>query len=73
MTEKTIWFTNWDGCIGIVLHENDTTKERTIYIGPAKGFDEKYDEKRILECGQKISLEVAEMMADFLKNKRMVW
>ncbi len=38
---ETLWFTNINGVIGIVIIEEDVTGDRKAYIGPASGTDEK--------------------------------
>lgn len=66
---ETIWFTNNDGCIGIVIGEDDVTGDRKAYIGPASGADEKGDTGKILAWGNKLSIDTAERILHFLKKE----
>ncbi len=66
---ETLWFTNKDGCIGIVIGEEDITGDRKAYIGPASGTDEKADNEQILAWGNKFSLDTAKRILYFLKGE----
>jgi len=57
---ETLWFTNRDGCIGIVVVEEDVTGDRKAYIGPVSGTNEKADTEQILAWGNKFSLDTTE-------------
>ena len=67
---ETLWFTNLDGCIGIVVVEEDVTGDRKAYIGPASGTDEKADTEQILAWGNKFSLDTALRLRHLLKEKK---
>lgn len=66
----TIWFTNKDGCIGIVVTEGDITGYRKAYIGAASGTDEKADTQYILDWGSKFSLDTILWLRHLLTEKR---
>jgi len=65
----SLCFTNLDGCIGIIVIEEDTTGDRKAYIGPASGEDEKADTEKILAWGNKFSIGTAERILHFLKKE----
>ena len=65
----SLWFTNLDGCIGIIVIEEDITGDRKAYIGPASGEDEKADTEKILAWGNKFSIDTAERILHFLKKE----
>jgi len=69
---ESFWFTNRDGCIGIVVIEEDVTGDRKAYIGPASGVDEKADTEHILAWGNKFSLGTAGRILYHLEIKRPV-
>ncbi len=51
----TIWFTPMSGhTLGIVMGEDEVTKERKAYIGVAEGYDEHTDTRIIADTGVKI-------------------
>lgn len=68
---ETLWFTNRDGCIGIVVGEEDITGDRKAYIGPASGTDEKADTEQILAWGNKFSLDTALRLRHLLMEKKV--
>ena len=56
-TLDKIWFTTMGGdCIGLILVEDEYTKEKKIYIGTGEGNDEDYDADKIKQCGAKFTL-----------------
>lgn len=61
-----IWFSNMTstaGIVGIVVVEDEKTKERKAYIGIGEGNDEKLDTKRIMDFGSPFRIErVAEIL-----------
>lgn len=67
---ETLWFTNKDGCIGIVVVEEDVTGDRKAYIGPASGTDEKADAEQILAWGNKFSLDTTLWLRHRLTEKK---
>jgi len=67
---ETLWFTNKDGCIGIVVVEEDVTGDRKAYIGPASGTNEKADTEQILAWGNKFSLDTTLRLRYLLKEKK---
>jgi len=68
----SLWFTNLDGCIGIIVIEEDITGDRKAYIGPASGKDEKADTEAILAWGNKFSLDVTERIHRYLTKSNAV-
>lgn len=66
----SIWFTNRDGTIGIIIGEEDITGDRKAYIGPASGTDEKTDTQQILSWGNKFSLSIALRVRHFLTDNK---
>lgn len=65
MEDKIInayWFTNKDGCIGIVLV--NTEQGLKAYIGQAKGEKEQEDIEHIAKWGAKFSCGVAKDIID---------
>lgn len=80
-TIETLWFTNIDGCIGIVVVEEDVTGDRKAYIGLGKryaladlclgkGIDEKADIERILARSNKFPLDTALRLRHLLTEKK---
>jgi len=82
-TIETLWFTNIDGCIGIVVVEEDVTGDRKAYIGPGlkytlgeltgltgRGIDEKADIEQILARGNKFSLDTALRLRHLLTENK---
>lgn len=70
---ETLWFTNRDGCIGIVVIEEDVSTrplslcgDRKAYIGPASGTDEKADTEAIIAWGNKFSLDAVQRIEHYL-------
>jgi len=73
----SFWFTNPTtttaiypppfGTVGIVIGEDETTGERKAYIGTAQGFEQKADEKRILEWGTELGAGRIEELLQLLK------
>jgi len=50
------WFSDmYGGTVGIVVGEDELTKERKAYIGVAGGYNQEADKKSILEGGRKLS------------------
>jgi len=64
-----LWFTNIDGCIGIIVIEEDVTGDRKAYIGSARGKDQKVDTEKILAWGNKFSIDTAERILLSLKKE----
>lgn len=65
--DKT-WFSNSTGNVGIVIVEDERTKERRAYIGCADGYDEEHDIERIKDHGNRVRLEMLETMMRLLKK-----
>jgi len=65
----TLWFTNGDGCIGIVVIEEDVTGDRKAYISPVSGTDEEADKQHIIDWGNKFSLDTALRLRHFLTKQ----
>lgn len=68
-TIEIIWFTTFDGTLGITVIEEDVTGDRKAYIGVVKGNNEKVDEKRIVAFGQKLPLSIIERLDYHLRQK----
>lgn len=62
------WFNDMrGGIVGIVVGEDEVTKERKAYIGTAEGHNQKVDMQSILDTGQKLSLPFLEGLVGLLK------
>ena len=62
------WFTDMlGGHIGLVIGEDEFTKERKAYIGTADGYSQAADIKKVSECGQKISASFIEGLLRWLE------
>lgn len=57
---KKIWYSTFDGTIGIIL-TNDGFVERA-FIGICMNTNELDDAKRIVDFGQRIPVEVAKLL-----------
>ena len=66
---ETLWFTNTQGCIGIVVGEEDVTGDKKAYIGIGNGASEKEDTEAILAWGTKFSLDTAQRLVSYLTKK----
>lgn len=66
---EKMWFTNNQGCIGIITCEEDVTGDRKAYIGIGCGKDEGEDTEGILAWGNKFSLDTAQIMVSLLTIK----
>lgn len=67
---EALWFTDLDGCVGIVVVEEDITSDRKAYIGPASGTNEKTDTEQILAWGCKFSLGTVLRLRYLLTKKK---
>jgi hypothetical protein len=67
---ETIWITTNNGCIGIVLGEDDFTKEHKAYIGVVGGSNEEADTKYISRLGSPFPAATAERLYKFLGKKK---
>ena len=69
---STVWFTQMGlpPTIGIVIGEDDITKERKAYIGTGAGYDEGADAEKIAETGAPLYLTHVEQVIKALKEKR---
>lgn len=66
-----LWFTNMDGCIGIIIVEEDITGDRKAYIGFGKGHDAQADTERILAWGNTFSLDTVGRLQCHLKKQKI--
>lgn len=66
-TKGVFWFTCLDIPVGIVLTEDEITKEKKAYIGLGNGFDEESDKEHIKKHGSKLDHITAQEIAEFLK------
>ena len=64
----TLWFTNINGTVGIVIIEEDVTGDRKAYIGTVPGENEKADAEAIIAWGNKFSLDTVHRIEHFLKK-----
>lgn len=67
----TLWFTNINGTVGIVIIEEDVTGDRKAYIGSVSGEDEKADTESLLAWGNKLSLDTFKRIEHFLKKEKV--
>lgn len=65
----TIWFTNRDGTIGIVIAEDDQTLERRAFIGRGQGASPVSDVGMILDWGSTFSPAYADTILRLLKKE----
>ena len=66
---ETLWFNSFGGTVGIVVGEEDTTKDRKAYIGPASGAHEGADTDHIISFGLPFSLDTAKRLVYLLGGK----
>lgn len=64
---STDWIAESQGCIGIVVIENEGG-ERKAYVGTGAGFSEDADRKRIIDWGGKLYPHVAKRIAEALET-----
>tara|TARA_R110000772_G_scaffold17946_3_gene50119 strand:+ start:216564 stop:216782 length:219 start_codon:yes stop_codon:yes gene_type:complete len=62
------WFNTPNGCIGIVLHENEFG-EKHAYIKQVPGLVEAIDIADVADWGAKIHVHQAKRIAEFLKTE----
>ena len=63
----SMWFNTAQGNFGIILAEDENTRERKLYAGVCKGFDQQADERAILSWGNKVNLG---MLGSFLARAK---
>ncbi|MBA7567483.1 hypothetical protein ES708_09195 [subsurface metagenome] len=68
----TMFFTNVDGCIGIVVVEEDVTGDRKAYIGSVDGTNEKANTGAIMAWGNKLSLDAVQKIERLLTKKEAI-
>jgi len=66
---ETLWFNSFGGTVGIVVGEEEITKTRVAYIGPASGIDEKEDTDHIISFGLPLSLDTTKKIVYLLGGK----
>ncbi len=55
---EAIWFTTRKaGTVGVIVAEDEVTKERKVYVGQASGLDETTDAQWILDWGVRLKQE----------------
>ena len=64
----TIWFSDLDGPVGIVIVEDFVTQQRRAYIGRAGGLSHDADAQRILASGSRFHFATAMQIAHALAN-----
>ena len=52
---RSLWFSHLAGTIGIVIGEDDLTKERKAFIGLVAGNNEEMDSAWVLDRGSHLS------------------
>ena len=65
--EHVYWFSPGTGHIGVVIGEDNVTKEKKAYIGVVGGFDLEADTKTVEKLGQRLTRELLLEMAEHLK------
>jgi len=66
---ETLWFSGFKGTTGIVVVEEDTTKDRRAYIGVVSGRSVKADIDSIISFGSRFSLDAAKRLVHLLGGK----
>lgn len=68
---NAIWFTEMGKTepIGIIIGQDEITKEKKAYIGTGEGDDEGVDAGHIAECGAKFTHQMAKEISDILKSE----
>lgn len=56
----SMWFTSTSGCCGLVVGEDETTKERRLYVGISFGLSQEDDEEAILSWGSVVNIGMLE-------------
>lgn len=62
-----IWFYHSGATFGVIIGENEATRERRAYIGVVPGHDIKADTQSILKHGYKITPRIIERIQHGLK------
>lgn len=65
----SIWFNTNQGHFGLVLGEDLATGERTIYGGVCSGLDQRADELKILDGGNKVHIDTLLVMMSKITEK----
>lgn len=68
MKIKHVTWLGADGCIGIVVTENEVTKEKKARICLVSGQDEEYDTKFIAERGGTVSVKALKAIIRAVEN-----
>lgn len=66
---ETLWFNGFKGSVGIVVVEEDNTKDRKAYIGVISGENEKLDIDSIIGWGQPFTIDIAKRIVRLLEVK----
>lgn len=67
----SLWFSNLNGTVGIVIIEEDITGDRKAYIGAVPiVVDEKRDTEAIIAWGNQFSLRTLKRIEHFLKKEK---
>ena len=66
------WFSDMYGdTVGIVVAEDEVTKERKAYIGVGAGFNQEADKESILDGGQKLPISfLRSLLQDLAPEKK---
>ena len=59
----SMWFNTAQGNFGIVVGENEV-RQRNMYAGVVRGFDQEADENAILAWGNKVNIRMLEGLID---------
>jgi hypothetical protein len=56
---EVAWFNSWNGCLGVVLAEDETMGYRCAYFDKVDSGDEEQDMRNIMAEGAKLTLQQA--------------
>lgn len=66
---ECLWLTSEFGPIGIVVTEDEVTKNREAYISGVRGLDEKTDKLYVAEYGARFPIEMIQRLEKALTKK----
>jgi hypothetical protein len=66
---ECLWLTSEFGPIGIVVTEDEVTKNREAYISGVRGLDEKTDQSYVAEYGARFPIEMIQRLEKALTKK----
>ncbi len=68
-TIDAIWFTTVGGTVGIVVGEDEVTRNRKAYIGVVSGLCEEVDTEHIRQFGSPVSLSIMRKIVKLMEEK----